>query len=124
MTSVSKNSPHPFDVEVGQRVAFRRRELSLSQGDLGRGLGLTFQQIQKYERGANRISASKLFEMSKMLDVSCGWLMGEDGAPSASELPATEESKAHKMLSAWRRLDAQAQDALLAAAKSLAGRPA
>lgn len=94
----------------------------MSQSDLGRGLGLTFQQIQKYERGANRISASKLFEMSKILEVSCGWLMGEDGAPPASDLPGTQEASAQKMLSAWRRLDVQAQDALLAAAKGLASR--
>ncbi|GAD59286.1 transcriptional regulator, Cro/CI family [Brevundimonas abyssalis TAR-001] len=63
---------------MGARIAFRRRELGLSQTNLGQAVGITFQQVQKYERGTNRVSASRLYEMSKVLNVTCGWLMGED----------------------------------------------
>ena len=115
-----QRSPLPFDIEVGKRVRFRREELAISQSDLGRMLGLTYQQIHKYERGDNRISASKLYEMSKGLGVTCGWLMGEDGAPDGKGLPESVDNRAYKMLAAWRRLDPGSQDALLTLAKSLA----
>lgn len=59
----------PVDIHVGQRVKIRRKSLKLTQQELGDTLGLTFQQVQKYERGANRISASKLFIISETLDV-------------------------------------------------------
>ena len=120
MARSAQATPHPFDIEVGKRVRFRREELGISQTDLGRPLGLTFQQIQKYEKGANRISASKLYEMSKVLDVTCAWLMGEDGAPSADEIPPAADNRAQKMLAAWRRLDPNGQDAILDLARRLA----
>ncbi|MCB1514247.1 MAG: helix-turn-helix transcriptional regulator [Hyphomicrobiaceae bacterium] len=60
---------NPMDVHVGTRVRMRRMILGLSQEKLGELLGLTFQQIQKYEKGINRIGASRLFELSKVLDV-------------------------------------------------------
>ena len=63
------SSPHVVDTHVGQRLRIRRNMLGITQGDLGEKIGLTFQQIQKYERGANRISASRLFEISRALDV-------------------------------------------------------
>ena len=122
MARIAQAEPHPFDIEVGRRVSWRRRALGMSQSDLGRGLGLTFQQVQKYERGANRISASKLFEMSKILDVSCAWLMGEDGAPAASDLAEAVDSKSRKMMTVWSRLDAREQEAILEAAKRLVAR--
>lgn len=61
--------PRPVDVHVGSRVRLRRTMLGMSQEKLGKAIGLTFQQVQKYERGANRIGASRLFELSKVLDV-------------------------------------------------------
>ncbi|WP_191558539.1 helix-turn-helix domain-containing protein [Brevundimonas aurantiaca] len=65
---------NPVDVHVGGRIAHRRRSLGLSQSDLGQALGLTFQQIQKYERGANRVSASKLWEAAGFLGVPVRYL--------------------------------------------------
>jgi transcriptional regulator with XRE-family HTH domain len=62
-------TPNPIDVHVGSRVRLRRTLLGLSQEKLGEAVGLTFQQIQKYERGANRIGASRLYEFSRILDV-------------------------------------------------------
>lgn len=66
---VPGRAPHPVDVYVGNRVRLRRAFLGYSQDHVAKALGVTFQQIQKYERGGNRISASKLFEMSVLLDV-------------------------------------------------------
>ena len=65
--------PHPVDMHVGHRVRLRRIFLGYSQDKLARALGLTFQQVQKYERGANRISSSKLFELARLLDVPVGF---------------------------------------------------
>ncbi len=62
-------APNPVDVHVGQRVRLRRTLLGMSQEKLGEALGLTFQQVQKYERGANRIGSSRLFDLSRVLDV-------------------------------------------------------
>ncbi len=61
--------PNPVDVHVGGRVRLRRTLLGLSQEKLGEAIGLTFQQVQKYERGANRIGASRLYDLSRVLDV-------------------------------------------------------
>lgn len=60
---------HPVDIHIGFRLRLRRVLLGMSQTDLGDRVGLTFQQVQKYERGANRISASRLYEFAKILDV-------------------------------------------------------
>lgn len=64
-----KGQPDPVDVHVGSRVRLRRGIMGLSQEKLAESLGLTFQQIQKYERGANRVSASRLFQLGEILDV-------------------------------------------------------
>ena len=61
--------PSPIDVHVGPRILLRRTLLGMSQERLGEALGLTFQQVQKYERGVNRVGASRLFDLSRVLDV-------------------------------------------------------
>ncbi len=61
--------PSPIDVHVGARIRLRRTLLGMSQERLGEALGLTFQQVQKYERGVNRVGASRLFDLSRVLDV-------------------------------------------------------
>ncbi len=66
---MAKKNPNPIDVHVGNRVRMRRMLVGMSQEKLGQKLGLTFQQIQKYEKGANRISASRLFQISEILGV-------------------------------------------------------
>lgn len=73
--------PNPIDVHVGARVRLRRTLLGMSQERLGEALGLTFQQVQKYERGANRIGASRLYDLSRVLDVPVSYFfedMGDD----------------------------------------------
>jgi len=61
--------PHPIDVHIGNRLRARRRELSLSQEALAEMVGVTFQQIQKYERGANRISGSRMWHLAKAMSI-------------------------------------------------------
>lgn len=68
---------HPVDVHVGSRFRQRRSLLGMSQTAVGDAAGLTFQQIQKYERGSNRISASRLFEFAKVLDVPVSYFFDE-----------------------------------------------
>jgi len=77
--------PHPVDRHVGRRVYERRLSLGYSQSDLGRGLGLTFQQVQKYEKGVNRISSSKLWDISRFLDIPIGWFFEGLDADQSSD---------------------------------------
>jgi transcriptional regulator with XRE-family HTH domain len=81
----AKKVPNPTDKHVGSRVRMRRMMLSMSQQKLADGLGLTFQQVQKYERGANRIGASRLQQISHLLQVPIAFFF--EGAPNASAPP-------------------------------------
>ncbi|MDI3309119.1 MAG: helix-turn-helix transcriptional regulator [Acetobacteraceae bacterium] len=72
-----EHRPSPIDVHVGSRVRLRRTLLGMSQEKLGEALGLTFQQIQKYERGVNRIGASRLFDLARVLDVPIGFFFDD-----------------------------------------------
>lgn len=74
MAGSSSGRPHPVDEVVGRRIRLRRKERGFSQTYLGESVGISFQQIQKYERGANRISASKLWEIACVLEVPIGVL--------------------------------------------------
>lgn len=67
--SGSESRPSPVDVHVGSRIRLRRGQLGVSQEELGDALGVAYQQVQKYERGANRVGASRLFDISRVLDV-------------------------------------------------------
>ncbi|HWD58757.1 MAG TPA: helix-turn-helix transcriptional regulator [Stellaceae bacterium] len=79
--------PNPIDVHVGARVRLRRNMLGLSQEKLGEAIGLTFQQVQKYERGANRIGASRLLELSRVLDVPVSFFYDETDPVRAPAIP-------------------------------------
>jgi transcriptional regulator with XRE-family HTH domain len=80
--------PNPVDVHVGSRVRLRRNMLGLSQEKLGEAIGLTFQQVQKYERGANRIGASRLHELSRVLDVPVSFFYDDVDPVRAEAIPA------------------------------------
>src|SRR4051795_6452929 len=84
-------APNPVDKHVGSRVRMRRLMLEMSQEKLGEALGLTFQQVQKYEKGTNRIGASRLQQIADILHVSVAFLF--EGAPTGS-LSATGLSEA------------------------------
>src|SRR5262249_17893802 len=77
-----KKDPNPTDIHVGRRVRMRRKMLAMSQEKLGAALGLTFQQVQKYENGKNRIEASRLQQISHILQVPVAFFF--EGAPNAS----------------------------------------
>src|SRR5215831_20384254 len=79
---MAKKAPNPTDKHVGSRVRMRRMMLSMSQEKLGGALGLTFQQVQKYEKGANRIGASRLQQISHILQVPVAFFF--EGAPNAA----------------------------------------
>ena len=81
--------PHPVDVHVGSRVRQRRTLLGYSQGELGDALGLTFQQVQKYERGANRIGASRLYQISRVLEVPVSFFYDEMPEAITSAAPGS-----------------------------------
>lgn len=76
-----EHRPSPIDVHVGSRIRLRRTLLGMSQEKLGEALGLTFQQVQKYERGVNRVGASRLFDLARVLDVPIGFFF--DDMPDA-----------------------------------------
>ena len=85
--------PDPIDVHVGQRVRARRQVLGLSQSQLGAELGVTFQQVQKYERGTNRIGSSRLFRISRVLDVPISYFFDEySGEVSGRAMDAVGEA--------------------------------
>jgi transcriptional regulator with XRE-family HTH domain len=89
--------PNPVDAHVGSRVRLRRMLLGMSQERLGESMGLTFQQVQKYEKGVNRIGASRLFQISKILDVPVQFFFEEaphvgDGSPARGMAEADSET--------------------------------
>ena len=79
--------PNPVDVHAGSRVRLRRTLLGLSQEKLGEAVGLTFQQVQKYERGTNRISASRLWDLSRVLDCPVSFFFEEMNEETAGASP-------------------------------------
>ena len=77
--------PDPVDIAIGARMRLRRKSLGISQGILSDRVGVSFQQIQKYERGANRVSASMLVRIAQRLDTTVGELVGETATPFSDE---------------------------------------
>jgi transcriptional regulator with XRE-family HTH domain len=90
INTVRKKAPNPVDRHVGSRVRMRRMMLAMSQTNLGNALGLTFQQVQKYEKGTNRIGASRLQQISHILQVPVAFFF--EGAPSVPGIPQTTET--------------------------------
>jgi transcriptional regulator with XRE-family HTH domain len=80
-------TPNAIDVHVGARMRLRRTLLGMSQTTLGEAIGLTFQQVQKYERGANRIGASRLFDLSRVLDVPVSFFFDDMGDATSKSSP-------------------------------------
>ena len=90
INTVRKKAPNPVDQHVGSRVRMRRMILAMSQTNLGNALGLTFQQVQKYEKGTNRIGASRLQQISHILQVPVAFFF--EGAPSVPSTPQAAET--------------------------------
>ncbi len=74
---MNTKKPHPVDVEDGKRILLRRKMIGMSQGTLGTALGITFQQVQKYEKGTNRVGSSRLSNIAQILGVPVSYFFGE-----------------------------------------------
>jgi transcriptional regulator with XRE-family HTH domain len=90
----SKKSPNPIDIHVGGRVRLRRMMLGMSQEKLGEALGITFQQIQKYEKGTNRVGASRLQHIATVLKVPVSFFF-EDAPGTPDEAAGFAENNSH-----------------------------
>jgi transcriptional regulator with XRE-family HTH domain len=131
--------PDPVDVHVGARLRLRRNLLGLSQGQLGKASSLTFQQIQKYERGTNRMGASRLYQLAQLLDIPVAWFFESlptgtmraiagfseskqaplEGAPPAHD-EILHRRETADLLRAWYRIaDAQQRRKILGLIKSM-----
>ena len=109
------DAPHPIDAEIGARIRIRRKCLSLTQAELAAELGVTFQQLQKYEKGANRISVGRMIDIANVLGVDISYffegLTGNKKAPGfteaaqppfVSDFMATQEG--HQLMRAFARI--------------------
>lgn len=111
---------HPIDIAVGQRIAAFRMAKGMNQSQLGLALGVSFQQVQKYEKGTNRISASKMYTAAIALDVRIQDFFGGDddgGSTAAAMLNASPAEK--RLLKAIKKLDQREIGALADAAQGL-----
>ena len=123
------DQPDPVDVAVGARIRLRRKQLGISQSMLADAIGVTFQQVQKYERGANRVSASTIAKVAPALKCKVSDLFGEtegdDAAPAGDrELFAVLKTPgATDMLQAYAGVrSSDARTALINLARSISGR--
>lgn len=118
------DGPHPIDIHVGQAICRRRMARGFNQSDLGRALGLTFQQVQKYEKGTNRVSASKLHATANFLGCSILDFFPQAGEePVTSELPSgpVMDRRAFDLLAAFDGLDIAGKRAVIDVARAIAG---
>jgi transcriptional regulator with XRE-family HTH domain len=118
------STPDPIDVEVGARIRARRKFFGISQTKLADALNLTFQQIQKYERGANRVSASTLVRIARELDITVAALVGEqeEAIPHRTEVfRSLGTTGALELLTAYAKIrDADVRKAMVQLAKTMA----
>ena len=91
----NKKRPNPTDIHVGGRIRMRRNMLGMSQEKLGEKLGITFQQIQKYEKGTNRVGASRLQAIASILDVPVAFFFADAPGQEPTELTGMSEGKSH-----------------------------
>lgn len=99
MIEDNKKKPNPIDIHVGSRIRLRRNMLGMSQEKLGEHLGITFQQIQKYEKGTNRVGASRLQAIASILEVPAGFFFDDaPGEQSASGRGFSEDSSMNSVL--------------------------
>jgi len=117
--TATADGPDPIDIYVGERLRLRRTMIGKSQGQMARALGVSFQQVQKYERGINRLSASRLFDVSRVLNVPVSYFFegltrdavaARDYGVSLSGLPDPVETRSGvstedlEVLAEWHRL--------------------
>lgn len=104
----AKRRMSPIDNDVGRRIRMRRMELGMSQTDLAGKLGLTFQQVQKYEKGANRVSAGRLQRISELLDVPVGFFFasaGKEREGTSTMLDHLDTSAGLRLIKAFTKIE-------------------
>jgi transcriptional regulator with XRE-family HTH domain len=126
-------SPHPVDVHVGGRLKILRKLRKMSQSKLGDQIGLTFQQIQKYEHGANRVGASRLHELSQVMDVPISYFFDDmpestpkatthNAPPSLPEADPYDSVDVQELLQAFNLISVpKKRQAICKMAKALSG---
>jgi transcriptional regulator with XRE-family HTH domain len=125
-SNTEDSAPHPLDIALGSRIRLRRRELGLSQEQLARQIGITFQQVQKYEHGANRVSFSRLVEIAQALKCGVIDLIGDldkskDSSLFAQHIARLNEPGAADLLEAYASIKSpKHRRAILNLAKQLA----
>ena len=122
--TAQKDGPRPVDVEVGDRLRQRRRLLGMSQAALAEAVGISFQQMQKYEHSTNRISASRLYEISRVLDIPVTYFFDETGpgrALGGGEPMPLHSRETLKLVEAYYAIpDAKLRDRIRNLLKSMA----
>ena len=118
---VSKDGPDPVDVHVGKRIRERRVSLGMSQEKLGDYLGLSFQQFQKYERGANRISASKLWAVSNLFEVPIEWFFEGLGKAGKGQEDVMTRQETRQLARYYSACPASTRNHLRALFRAIAG---
>lgn len=123
---MSKGQPHHVDVEVGARLRAFREAAGITQSDLGRAIGVTFQQVQKYETGANRLSSSRLSLAAGFLSVPIAAFFGAQDADGDADAPPVFKlmalTGAHSLLEVFGRLSPRHRRLLIDVAESLPAR--
>lgn len=122
--SDQNHTPDPIDVEVGRRIRLRRKQLGVTAEALGDAIGTSFQQVTKYEKGANRVSASMLVRIAAKLETTVAALVGEDGhhERAPDDLATFMHSPAGlRLAEAAKGLPSQAQAALVNVARAMCG---
>jgi transcriptional regulator with XRE-family HTH domain len=123
MEHIEQKRHAALELTIGARMRARRRQLGLSQTDLAQRLGVSFQQVQKYERGANRVAASTLVAAAVALSTSVAWLVGEEGGGRDEDdelFVALAQPGAIEMLRAFNAVpDTRSRNALLTLAQEM-----
>ena len=124
-SSVGARRIEPHDVEVGRRIRVRRLERQMSQTELADQLGVTFQQVQKYEKGVNRVGAARLQRIAGALDVPISFFFsaGDRGSPQEAIMPFLGTAHAVRLMRAYARIsDPAVQRSILDLVERIASR--
>lgn len=104
---IKTRSATPDDVLLGKLIRARRIEAHLSQDELGQALGVSFQQVQKYEKGVNRVSAGRLAQIAKALGEDISYFTGSKGAPTSNLANMLTDSASQRLLKAFHKIEDQ-----------------
>jgi transcriptional regulator with XRE-family HTH domain len=122
---MTKPAPTALDIEIGERIRVRRRQLGMSQTDLAEKLGVAYQQVQKYATGTNRVSAGRLPHVASALDVQVGYFYGHDDAAAgldtaivANSIGLLAERNAIELHQYFQGMTSEQRNALLEIAKA------